>query len=76
MVMERSEHTAMHFTRYFGNEIITCKWCSKKFSIEAKLLHHRDRKKAGPFCSRRCSGQYGKAVQLGLVDPNDYRKHN
>lgn len=42
-----------------------CIWCNKEFELTkaqiGKIL------KAGPFCSRSCSGQYGKSIQNGGV---------
>lgn len=45
---------------------MNCALCKREFTPtkeQCKPSHHRN-KKSGPFCSRRCSGRYGKHVQL------------
>lgn len=52
---------------------VNCKYCGKEFTIKGSTLHCRNRKdrhQSGYFCSRRCSGLYGKAVQLCLIKPS------
>lgn len=39
---------------------VKCVWCRKIFK---RVIHPRA--KSGPFCSRKCSGQYGASVQNG-----------
>lgn len=51
---------------------VTCQYCGKEFVIEGSKIHNRNRKdrtQSGYFCSRSCSGKYGKEVQLGLINP-------
>ena len=67
-VIDRKEHS---YSDAFKNqdEIVTCGYCGKEFIIPGKALRYRnrkDRKQSGYFCSRSCSGKYGKQVQLGL----------
>lgn len=52
--------------------VVTCKYCGKKFIIKGFLIHNRnrtDRPNTGYFCSKSCSGKYGKLVQLGVITP-------
>lgn len=49
---------------------IRCIECQNKFRPTRHQTDARARKKAGPFCSRKCSGRYGKEIQLG------YRKRS
>lgn len=65
-VRERSGHRADHTRKYYDGFEVQCVWCDKKFTLTA--LQQRTRKenlhkKAGPFCSRSCSGKYGKQFQ-------------
>ena len=48
------------------DEVLICQWCKNEFTVKGKKLHHRNRKQnnSNSFCSRRCSGQYGKFVQM------------
>lgn len=51
---------------------VKCTYCGKEFTIKGSKLYNRNRKdrhQAGYFCSKTCSGKYGKAVQLGLLNP-------
>ena len=43
---------------------VKCAWCKEKFKIRGDQ-RNKSKKKAGPFCSRRCSGKYGAHVQNG-----------
>lgn len=53
---------------------MTCMSCQKPVP-ENRVRHayreaqRKGTKKAGPFCSRACSGRYGKAVQTGKILP-------
>jgi hypothetical protein len=66
--------------------VVRCSYCGNEFTISGDKLFGRnraDRKQSGYFCSRRCSGKYGKAIQMGLLDykkvdrivPRKYSKH-
>lgn len=48
-----------------------CVWCDKffKLSIWQVANYNRRKKTAGPFCCRKCSGKYGKAIQLNKQEP-------
>ena len=44
------------------------------FLIEGSKLHNRnrsDKNQSGYFCSKTCSGKYGKLIQLGLINPKE-----
>lgn len=42
---------------------INCIWCGEEFEPTRHQYEKRSVHKAGPFCSRSCSGHYGKSVQ-------------
>jgi hypothetical protein len=44
---------------------LECKWCGRLFTIEGKTLKQRNRRKSSGFCSRSCTGKYGKYIQQG-----------
>ena len=48
-------------------EPVACPWCGTMFEPSRNSRSKRNRvlNIAGPFCSRTCSGKYGKSVQLG-----------
>jgi hypothetical protein len=67
-ILDWKTHTALDVLR---NRDITvkCTYCGKDFIIKGSKLNNRNRKdkyQSGYFCSRRCSGKYGKEIQLGL----------
>lgn len=52
---------------YPDSEKVICVWCKKSFTLTRKQIYTRNTGerllKAGPFCSKRCVGQYGKSLQ-------------
>ena len=52
-----------------------CVYCGNEFTLSKSQVRNSSRKKAGPFCSRKCSGSYGKSIQLGgnELPPNDIK---
>lgn len=67
-VIDRQKHC---YNDVYRNEdvIVKCQYCGKEFKIKGNVLHNRNRKdryQSGYFCSRQCSGKYGKEIQLGL----------
>lgn len=42
---------------------VKCAWCSKTFVLRKNQRETRANAKAGPFCSRSCTGRYGASVQ-------------
>ena len=48
---------------------VRCTYCNKLFKIAGNKVsdrNRRDRHSSGYFCSRKCSGKYGKEIELGL----------
>lgn len=67
------EHQAEHSTKYHDT-IAVCGWCGKEFlwtgAKQRKFYgNRRDCKNFSekPFCSRQCSGKYGKNIQLHRI---------
>lgn len=49
--------------------IAVCRYCGKSFIIKGSKIHcrnRRDRHQSGYFCSKECSGKYGKNIQLKI----------
>jgi len=63
-IVDRKIHCEQDVLRR-GGVILNCVWCNKEFTVEGKKVRERNRKNASGFCSRQCTGQYGKHVQLG-----------
>lgn len=67
VVMTRKEHRRRHM---LPAELLKCAWCSADMLMYGIKLSRRKtecaRGKAGPFCSRKCSGEYGAARQQQL----------
>jgi hypothetical protein len=61
IIRDRVEHIKLDVLRV-GFAEIKCVWCECKFLYKNKDRHTR---KAGPFCSRKCAGEYGANVQNG-----------
>lgn len=82
-VINRKQH-AYEDSYKNENVIVNCSYCGKEFEINGRFLHNRNRRDrylSGYFCSKKCSGKYGKEIQLGLrkhitvdkVIPNRYK---
>ena len=70
-VIDRAQHC---YEDVYRNQdvVVKCRYCGKEFVIKGNNLHNRNRKdrhQSGYFCSRSCSGKYGKCVQLGVLSP-------
>lgn len=65
-IINRHEHIKLDAIKRIGKELV-CQWCGNTFYVEGKKLHQRERKdnKCNSFCSKRCTGKYGKYVQNG-----------
>ena len=63
-VITRSAHSKLDSQRRKSVNV-SCLECKKLFTIDGSKIRYREIGKAGPFCSRNCSGKYGKKVQLG-----------
>ena len=69
LVMTRSEHAAGHMRKFYDTTAI-CGWCGKEFVWTAKHQKnfYSNKRTHGqesemPFCSRECSGRYGRHLQ-------------
>lgn len=73
-IRQRGEHQAEHSKKFFDT-MATCYWCGREFLWTGKQQqyfysnrrNHNIATKT-PFCSRQCSGQYGKSVQMSKHD--------
>lgn len=79
-VIPRSQH-AREDALYVSCVEGTCAWCQKRFTLSVNQRNSRAGK-AGPFCSRSCSGRYGASIQAGslkkgrkLIVKNYFRKN-
>lgn len=69
-IMTSSEHASMHMTKYYDTTAI-CGWCGKEFlwtALQQQRFYSERRTgrhaSEHPFCSRKCSGQYGRRKQI------------
>lgn len=68
-VIDHKVHCREHSLKYKEAVNVLCLYCSEVFSLTPKRQSQRARDtnrpfpKAGPFCSRTCSGKYGTDVQ-------------
>ena len=70
-IIPREEHSRED-TRRVKPVKFKCAWCQKDFERSPRLVRDKARKnKAGPFCSRKCAGQYSRKLQLKLIDKFD-----
>lgn len=42
-----------------------CVYCGTEFTLTKSQVRNSSRRQAGPFCSRKCTGLYGKSIQMG-----------
>jgi len=53
---------------------IRCIWCEElAYKKAAALRHNLKQHKVGPFCGRKCAGEYSSGVQNGRVDVSRYK---
>lgn len=65
-VLKRSKHSSFDAIRN-KDIIVNCAYCGKEFTIKGSTVSNRnrsDRHQSGYFCSKQCSGKYGKDIQL------------
>ena len=65
-ILRRREHAILDAIRN-KDVVVKCAYCGKEFTIKGNTLRGRNRKdrhQSGYFCSRHCSGKYGKDIQL------------
>lgn len=72
-VMDRSCHAKEDAFRR-KDLTVTCQWCGKSFTIKGEDLSYRNRYYSGYFCSKRCVGLYGKAIQEAVISPSYVEK--
>lgn len=67
-IIDHAEHSRKHSQKYFNPVKVICQWCNMEFILTPKQQRRRaqnaKRNKGGLFCSKSCSGKYGKHVQL------------
>ena len=73
-VIKRKEHCKLDAI-YVKVDDMNCSICGKKFKPSANQHDTRSLSKAGPFCSRSCSGLYGAQVQNGAPKLNRQKIH-
>lgn len=61
-VLDRGKHSSLDALR-LKIEDAKCVECGNTFTPTHKQIGKKAEGKAGPFCSRRCTGRYGKGVQ-------------
>lgn len=68
VIKDRSLHISEDVKRY-KNKTFICPECNTFFVLSGSKLNNainnRRKGRAGPFCSRICSGKYGKNIQTG-----------
>lgn len=66
-VKDKTEHIRDHRLKYIDDKEVSCFWCNKKFVLTPKQQSYRTRNqnkdRAGPFCSKRCCGLFGRNQQ-------------
>jgi hypothetical protein len=69
-LLPRPEHARKDVLRVENEKIcVSCVWCHKTFTSHTHTLNRLVRPgKAGPFCSRKCSGEYGASLQNGRAN--------
>lgn len=70
-ILKLGEHQKLDAIRN-KDSTVNCAYCGKEFTIKGKYIrnHNRaDRKQSGYFCSRECSGKYGRKIQLKQLIP-------
>jgi hypothetical protein len=68
-IVPRAEHSRQDVVRVRLIEL-RCDGCGSKIFRSPRLLRLKSKLgKTGIFCSRRCSGRYGRQLALGLIQP-------
>ena len=65
-VIKRKEHCKLDAI-YVKVDDMNCSMCGKLFKLSRSQHNTRSLSTAGPFCSKQCSGHYGKSIQLGAT---------
>jgi hypothetical protein len=73
-IVNHVRHCREHSLKYREPEIVTCFWCSAFFELspiqQRTRYSNRNRVNAGPFCSKKCRGQYAQSTQMGTSAVN------
>lgn len=64
-IVERSQHAKDDAKRVNQISELICVWCNSYMGFINHRNRSKNKNKAGPFCSRKCSGEYGFSVQSG-----------
>ncbi len=75
-ILSRSQNSKLA-ALYRDDVQVRCVWCNTSFIIKGNLLSRRERGKAGPFCSKSCSGKYGVSLQNNyceIIKSSNYQK--
>ena len=64
IIRERSMHSSLDAKRVIKLPV-NCIMCNTAFIPSRHQREARSINKAGPFCSKKCSGKYGKSIQNG-----------
>ena len=69
-IVKLGDHQRFHNPTQYVETIGVCIWCRHEFVLtkQHRKTLRTTRHKVGPFCSRKCSGKYGKSVQLGIIE--------
>ena len=77
-VLDESEHFSLHAKQNekYHDKMMTCPQCGKEFLWTAKQQlrfnsnskRYGDKRPVAPFCSKSCSGKYGRMMQQRLHD--------
>lgn len=67
-VLKRNIHAKNDVVRNMDIKV-SCQWCGRKFTIKGSTIKDRNRRNTGCFCSKRCTGLYGVAIQNGYASP-------
>lgn len=73
-LMNRKTHHGFHSKLNTKSDIeLKCVWCGKTFFIKGSSMRNRNRRCAGPFCSRSCSGKYGAELRNKKINKEEYK---
>ena len=70
-IVQLGMHQAFHARKYF-DKVVPCAYCGVEYlwtALQQRYFYSRlsrvnNKSSAGPFCSRVCSGKYGRQEQL------------
>jgi hypothetical protein len=67
-IVDKATHSCQDAKRSKQAQL-TCVWCGTPFTRQASQVRHFSKSgKAGPFCSKKCSGSYAAEFQNGRAD--------